>query len=171
MKMGQIDIDSRDGAAPRRALRSLTALLAGAALVACMVVASATAAPQSRASAQAGSTFCTSAKGVEPSLASGASFSLSSLGKATSLTALEANFKTALLKVKTEEPIIIAAAPSAIKGDLAQVFVVENKFVAAFQKVNFNFMALAPYEKTFLAEAATIKKPLAAIEAYYKANC
>jgi len=95
----------------------------------------------------------------------------SSLGKATSLTALEANFKTALLKVKTEETDHHRRRAVGDQGRSRQVFVVENKFVAAFQKVNFNFMALAPYEKTFLAEAATIKKPLAAIEAYYKANC
>ena len=155
----------------RSAARSVTALLV-CAFVVMASAAAATASSDVRASAAAGagSPFC----GLSSKFASTALSPTSSLvpnTAATSISTLESRMKIEFETFKSEEPALLASAPSQIKADLVKVFAVDDKLVGVLEKANFNFMALAPYAKSLEAEAATIKPDIAALSGYFKTSC
>lgn len=171
MKMKQKRTDS--AGAGRLGGRGL-GLLAAVVLVACLAATVATAAQKPgtpTAPVSPSGSFCNVAKGFKSSIDASTAVSPSALTKVTSIASLEATIKAEFTKLPTEETAALAVAPSQIKGDLQQVFAVDNKFIALLQKVNFNFLELAPYEKQFEADAAGLKAPVAAISAYFKTTC
>jgi hypothetical protein len=89
----------------------------------------------------------------------------------TSLATLESRMKTAFQKIKTEEPSIIGAAPTAIQNDLKDIFAVDNVLFGDLQKAHWNFLALAADEKTLQADEAKIAAPLAALKTYFTSQC
>lgn len=141
----------------------LVAMLIGVALAASG--ASAAVGSTSRATAN----FCGLASGVSSTL--NPASEITPTAATTSLATLESRMKTAFEKVESEEPMIISAAPSQIQGDIKAVFAVDNVLIGDLKKANWNFMALAADAKTLEASVAKIKAPVAAIEAYFKAQC
>jgi hypothetical protein len=118
----------------------------------------------------AGASFCGASAGVYKDVvnATGASFRPTS---AASITALMTSLKTELLKVKSEEPTLLANAPAKLKPDFQAVFAFENVIIGDLQKANFNVLALAADAKTLETGANKIKPDLNAIEAYYRGTC
>jgi hypothetical protein len=160
-----------DAARPGRLGGRGLGLLAAAALVACLAATVATASVRTASAVSATQNFCSVAKGFKSSIDASTAVSPSALTKVTSIASLEATIKAEFTKLPTEETAALAVAPSQIKGDLQQVFAVDNKFIGLLQKVNVNFLELAPYEKQFEADAASLKAPIAAISAYFKTTC
>jgi len=84
---------------------------------------------------------------------------------------MESKLKTDYGKFEAAEPALVGAAPSQIKGDLKQVFSVDNVLFQDLKNAHWNFLALAGDEKYLVAEEAKLKVPLAALEAYFKGTC
>jgi hypothetical protein len=126
------------------------------------------AAPTSDTAAAGG--FCGLAKGVA-STAVDPSAQLTPTSASYSLASLESKIKIAFEKVESEEPALIAASPSPVKGDLQKIFAVDNLLIADLKKANWNFVALAADEKTLEAAEAEIKPAIASLDAYFKSEC
>jgi|SRR5580704_4570956 hypothetical protein len=157
-------------AGSRRQAGRRARLSSGAALVVALAVAGATAsgAGAAQSAGAAVASFCGLANGVSSTLNPSTQFVPSA---STSLASLESKMKTAFEKVHSEEPMIIAAAPSSIQGDMRAVFAVDNVLIGDLNKVNWNFIALAGESKQLQAEFAKIQKPVKAIEAYFASSC
>jgi hypothetical protein len=118
----------------------------------------------------AGASFCGTSAGVYKDVvnATGASFRPTS---AASITSLMTSLKTELLKVKSEEPVLLANAPAKLKPDFQAVFAFENTIINELKKDNFNILALAAHASSLEAQATKLKPDLNAIEAYFRGTC
>jgi len=153
-----------------RAARATSPALVSAVLLLAVGAAAANASPASRASPAASSSFCGLAGGVAKT-ALDPSSGLNPTSQTTSIPALESKLKTDFETLEAAEPALISAAPSKIKGDLTQVFGVDNTLVQDLKNAHWNFLALAADAKTLEAQESKIKVPLAALEAYFKTTC
>lgn len=152
------------GAAVRRGRLALASTLV-------VIVAALAASTAPLAQAASVNTFCGLSAGIAKTALSPTSSITPTAIEHFSLASLEARLKTSFEKFKTDEPIILANAPSQIRGDLVKIFAVDDKFVADLEKVNFNFMALLPDEKALQTAAQSIKPYVTAVSAYFKTSC
>jgi len=151
----------------RRRPRPTSLALVSALVLLAVGAATANASPASSVSA---ADFCGLVHGVAKT-ALNPSSGLSPTAATTSLSTMESTLKTDFGKFEAAEPALIGSAPSPIKGDLKQVFGVDNVLFQDLKNAHWNFLALAGDEKYLLAEEAKIKVPLAALEAYFKGTC
>jgi hypothetical protein len=158
------------GTGLRRVAAAASVALVSALVLLAVGTAGASASAASRASAAEAGSFCGLAAGIAKT-ALNPSSGLSPTSAATSLASLESKLKTEFGMIQAAEPALIGAAPGSIKGDLKQVFAVDNMLFQDLKNAHWNFLALAPDEKSLEAEEAKIKVPLATLEAYFKTSC
>jgi hypothetical protein len=83
-------------------------------------------------------------------------------------SALEADYA----KLKSEEPAIINASPSQIKGDFQTLFSYINKLYSELASVDYNFVKLPhSYYTSLESSAAPVAKAAKAIETYLVKSC
>ncbi len=117
----------------------------------------------------------TSGRMAAADLCSAARSVASNLSQSTSLTqqvaASPASLKAIYLKLQAAEPSLLASSSGSLKTDLTQVFGFLNTLVADLKKANWKATALAPQFVTLEAQAVKVKKPLNALESYFKNTC
>ena len=108
--------------------------------------------------------LCGAAKPVAASIVSSTNFS--------NPTASLGNLKNSYAKNEAAEPSLLAAASgSPYEADLKAVFPVLNNLIGILQQAHWSVLGLATHVKTLEADAAKVKKPLAALSAYFKNTC
>jgi len=125
------------------------------------VVSGASAASRSPAAA---TDLCGVAKSVRSSITSSDHFTPTA---GTSITALDAELKTAYTHLKAEESIVLAESPGSLKPHFERVFAFDNMIYSELSKANWNILVFAKNSKSLEAGAAKVKPDLAAIEAYF----
>lgn len=133
--------------------------------VACALLAvwAAGAATAARSSAARSADLCGASKSVAASIVS----STNTKNIAGSPTQLKAFWG----KVKNAEPTVLAAASGKRKTQLTHVFGFVNTVVGDLNKVNWNYTALLPDEKSLVAQANKVAPDLKALKAYYNNVC
>jgi hypothetical protein len=108
--------------------------------------------------------LCSAAKPVAASIVSSTSFS----NPGASLS----NLKNTYTKIQAAEPSLLSAASGTpYEADLKAVFPVLNSLIGILQKAHWSVLALAGHVTTIEGDAAKVKKPLAALSAYFKNTC
>lgn len=112
--------------------------------------------------------LCSVAKGVAASITASGVTPTPTTG--ASITSLEKQLKVTYTKIKDAEPIVLANAPSSLKGDLQKVFAFDNTVFADLSKAHWNILAFAKNARSLEAGVLKIKPDLLAIKAYF-AKC
>ena len=108
--------------------------------------------------------LCSASKPVAASIVSSTNFS--------NPTSSLSNLKNTYTKIEAAEPSLLAAASgSPYEADLKAVFPVLNNLIGILQAAHWSLLGLAPHVTALEADAAKVKKPLAALSAYFKHTC
>jgi hypothetical protein len=74
--------------------------------------------------------------------------------------------------IKKAEPALLASAPASIKGDLSQLFAVDNQFLAILKRAGYNFEKVPPAAvKTIERDEPKIEAASKAVDAYLTNTC
>jgi hypothetical protein len=91
---------------------------------------------------------------------------------ATAQSATPKSLTAAFSKLKAEEPAIISAAPSQIKGDFQTLFAYFNGFYNELAKVGYNFTKVpTSYIASLTGQESKVAAASKAIEAYMAKSC
>jgi hypothetical protein len=145
----------------RPAAAASTACVLGLAAALILALASAGGAVAART---AHTDLCAASKGVAASIVSSTNFS----NPMASLSSLKNNYG----KLQAAEPSLLAAAAgSPYEADLKAVFPVLNNIISVLKGAHWSMLVLATKAGTLEKDAITVKKPLAALTAYFKHTC
>jgi hypothetical protein len=83
-----------------------------------------------------------------------------------------AGLKALYANIKKAEPVLLANAPSAIKGDLTALFAFENKFIAILQKADYNYAKVPPASLQAIAkDAPALESEATAVTTWLSKTC